>query len=205
MPAKVGMLKEMLSLISLIIKVMQMEKHILAFETLLRFSCNHKIQEVRMALKCQKLDSILAQSQMWSILELLCISTGTWFYSQSSQSNWELAQVETWSCRDCLSVGAGSRFHCMLRAQEVLRQNVLTQQSAGTTGLYCTSQDVTVSTYWWFSLSCSTNIRCHESRVLQQCPRGLSLAKINQEVHLWRSCHSALSTHFKYAKNKLYK
>lgn len=119
----------------------------------------------------------------------------------------QLRTGSSWNvkCRDCLSVGAGSRFHCMLRAQEVLRQNVLTQHSAGTTGLYCTSQDVTVSTYWWFSLSCSTNVPCHESRVLQQCPRGLSLAKINQEVHLWRSCHSALSTHFKYAKNKLYK
>ena len=58
MPAKVGTLKEMLSSVNSIIKVMQMGKHIPSFQTLLRFSCNHKIQEVRMAYKCQKLDSI---------------------------------------------------------------------------------------------------------------------------------------------------
>lgn len=177
MPAKVGTLKEMLSSISLIIKVMQMEKHIPSFETLLHFSCNHKIQEVRMAFKCQKLDSILAQSQLWSIVELLCISTGTWFYSQSSQSNWELAQVETWSCRDYLSVGAGSRFHCILPAQEDLKQNVLTQNSAVKTDLYCTSHDVTVSTYWWFSLSYNTNVQFLVMRA--------GCCKSVEEVYLW--------------------
>lgn len=202
MPAEVGTLKEMFSSISLIIKVMQMEKHIPSFETLLRSSCNHQIQKVRMVFKCQKLDSILAQSQLWSTVELLCISTGTWFYSQSAQSSWELAQVETWSRGDDLSVGASSRFHCTPPAQELLKQNMLTQSSAGKTdsaahpmmslsvpvgGSLCPAAQMPSS------LSLEQGAAAASKRFTsdQDKPRDLSLTKINQEAHFCCSaaCH----------------
>lgn len=94
-----------------------------------------------------------------------------------------------------MSVGAGSRFHCILPAQELLKQNVPTQTSGGKEGLHCTSM-LSLLVHPGGSHRPATQMPGSLSgeRGAAECPpRGSSLRQL------------PLSTDFIYMKNKLYK